>query len=114
GALGDAGVGGRSQFRPRQIGLEELVGDDEPAAVLAVEQMMPTGKPEIRHAIAPRRDVGRHLYHSPVIAMEPTMRSQRARLERSAIAACALLLLATCSASAQPYPSKSIHIVVPF
>src|SRR5262249_62382010 len=49
-AFDHAGLGRRCQFRPRQIGLEELVGDDEPTALMAVEQVMPAGEPEVLHA----------------------------------------------------------------
>src|SRR5262249_20226607 len=49
-ALDHAGLGRRRKLWPRQIGLEELVGRDEPAAAVAVEQMMPAREPEILHA----------------------------------------------------------------
>ena len=49
-ALGGAGFLRRSELRPCQIGLEELVAHKEPTAVVAVEQVMPAGKPEIPHA----------------------------------------------------------------
>jgi hypothetical protein len=49
-ALCDAGVRRRRQLRPREIGLEELVGNDEAASGVTVEQVMPAGKPEITHA----------------------------------------------------------------
>ena len=52
-ALDHTRLRGRLELRPRQIGLEELVGHDEPAAVVAVEQMMAAGEPEILHAITP-------------------------------------------------------------
>ena len=65
-----ASAGGRA--RPRQIGLEELVGDNKPATVVAVEQMMPAGEPEILHAITPRPASPGHLYHSVTIVMETT------------------------------------------
>ena len=48
-ALDRAGLRRRHQLRPRQIDLEEFVGDDEPAAVVAVEQMMAAGEPEVVH-----------------------------------------------------------------
>src|SRR5204863_8120696 len=37
------------ELRPRQIRLEELVGRDEAAAGVAVEQVMAAGEPEIPH-----------------------------------------------------------------
>src|SRR6202047_1416841 len=49
GALGNARVGGRRELRPREIGLEELIRDDEPAALIAVEQVVPAGEPEVFH-----------------------------------------------------------------
>ena len=49
-ALDHARVGRRAQFRPRQIGFEKLVSNEQPAALVAIEQMMPAGEPEIRHA----------------------------------------------------------------
>ena len=55
GSLRHAGIGGRRQLRSRQIGLEELVADDESAAFLAVEQMMPAGQPEILMRSTSRR-----------------------------------------------------------
>ena len=48
-ALHVAGVFRRHQLGPREIGLQELVGNLEPAAVIAVEQMMAAGDPEILH-----------------------------------------------------------------
>ena len=45
--LGVAGFGRRSQFRPRQIGLEEIVGHHQTATVVAVEQMVSAGQPEV-------------------------------------------------------------------
>src|SRR5262249_16414471 len=50
-ALGDARIRRRRKLRPREISLEELIGNKEPAAVATVEQMMPAGEPEIGHAI---------------------------------------------------------------
>ena len=51
-ALDHAGLRRRLQLGPRQIGLEELVGHAEPAAVVAVEQMVAAGQPEIPHGQA--------------------------------------------------------------
>ena len=51
-ALDRAGFRRRDQFRPRQIDLEEIVGDDQPAAVVAVEQMMAAGEPEVAHLLS--------------------------------------------------------------
>src|ERR1700741_2224021 len=42
-----ARLGGRSELRPRQIGLEKFVCDDQRAVCIAVEQMMAAGTPEI-------------------------------------------------------------------
>jgi hypothetical protein len=44
-----ARLGRRCKFGTRQIGLEKLVGHHEPAARVAVEQVMPAGRPEIPH-----------------------------------------------------------------
>src|SRR5205807_206306 len=52
-ALDHAGFGRRYELRPREVSLEELVGDDEPATVVAVEQMVSAGEPKILHAITP-------------------------------------------------------------
>src|SRR5215475_7415281 len=68
-ALGDGRIRRRRKLRPREISLEELIGNKEPPAVVAVEQMMPAGEPEIRHAITPRRGIARPLYHSIAIVM---------------------------------------------
>src|SRR5262249_12962914 len=68
-ALDDARVRRRRKLRPREISLEELIGNEESPAVVAVEQMMPAGEPDIRHAITPRRGVARPLYHSIAIVM---------------------------------------------
>ena len=48
-ALDRAGFRRRDQLRPRQIHLEEIVGHHQPAALVAVEQMMAAGNPEIVH-----------------------------------------------------------------
>jgi len=50
-ALGDACIRRRCKLGPREIGLEELIRNQEAAAVIAVEQVMPAGAPEIGHAI---------------------------------------------------------------
>ena len=49
-ALGNAGVCGRRKLRSREIGFEQFVGDEQRAAGIAVEQMMPAGEPEILHS----------------------------------------------------------------
>jgi tripartite-type tricarboxylate transporter receptor subunit TctC len=46
--------------------------------------------------------------------MDPTMHSRRISLAGSAAMTFALLSFASAAASAQPYPHKPIHIVVPF
>src|SRR5438876_630241 len=46
-ALGDAGLGRRGELRPGQIDLEEFVGRYEPAARVAIEQVVAAGEPEI-------------------------------------------------------------------
>src|SRR6516225_8088133 len=51
GALGDTCSLRRCKFGPREISLEELICDQEAAAVIAVEQVMPAREPEIGHAI---------------------------------------------------------------
>ncbi len=48
-ALDRASLGRRNELRPRQIGFEKLVGDQQPAAVVAVEQMVAAGDPEVVH-----------------------------------------------------------------
>ncbi len=46
-ALGGAGVRRRRDLGPRQIGLQEFIGDEQPAARIAIEQMMAAGQPEV-------------------------------------------------------------------
>src|SRR5260370_12202578 len=41
----------RRQLGPRQIDFQELVGHGEPAALVAIEQMMPAGEPEVFHGL---------------------------------------------------------------
>src|SRR5262245_51035415 len=120
-ALGDARIRRRRKLRPREISLEELIGNKEPAAVVTVEQMMPAGEPEIRHAITPRRGIARPLYQhcdcdGVTMSATRTRREQRpkTRLARAAILAVSLAFVSCTGASAQPYPGKPIHIVVPF
>src|SRR6185312_9698032 len=48
-ALDRAGIRRRNELGPRQIDLEEIAGDDETAALVAVEEMMTAGEPEIVH-----------------------------------------------------------------
>ena len=45
--LGGAGFGRRRKLRPRQIDLEEFVGRNEPAARVAIEQVVAAGEPEV-------------------------------------------------------------------
>src|SRR5690606_1860702 len=63
-SFNDTGFGRRRQLRPREIDLQELVGNHEPAALADVEQMMTAGKPEILH--------GRR---SPAMPMRSTLSS---------------------------------------
>ena len=56
-ALDHAGVVGRGELRPRQIGLQELVGDDKPAALVAVEQVVSAGEPEVVHYLLALREL---------------------------------------------------------
>src|ERR1043166_4516154 len=78
-ALDRAGVGRRRQLGPRQIGLEELVADDEPAAGVAVEQMMPAGEPEIVHGVSLRASVTRSSLSSAAGSSSSTSRNENAR-----------------------------------
>ena len=52
GAFDRARLQRRRQLGPRQIDLEEIVGHDKTAALVAVEQMMAAGEPEILHFLA--------------------------------------------------------------
>src|SRR4030088_806580 len=82
--------------------------------------MVSAGEPEILHAITPRRGIARPLYHSTQIEMGLTMTQTRRDPWRAAHAGRATFLalglaFGLCTvASAQSYPSKPIHIVVPF
>src|SRR5262245_1488249 len=51
GTLGHTCTLRRCKLGPREIGLEELIRNQEAAAVIAVEQVMAAGEPEIGHAI---------------------------------------------------------------
>ena len=53
GAFDRAGLRRRREFGPRQIDFEEFVGDQQPAAVVMVEQVMSAGQPEIPHFRSP-------------------------------------------------------------
>src|SRR5208282_282035 len=55
--LGAAGFWRRAQLGSGKIGLEEFVGDQEPAVSVAVGQMMAARKPKIPHASSPRTKV---------------------------------------------------------
>src|SRR5215218_9257382 len=48
-ALCSAGFRRRREFRPRQIYLQKLICDQQPAAVVAIEQVVTAGEPEISH-----------------------------------------------------------------
>ncbi len=48
-ALDHAGLRRRDQFGPRQIDFEKVVGHQQAAALVAVEQMMAAGNPEVGH-----------------------------------------------------------------
>ena len=52
-AFDRAGLRRRREFRPREIDLQEFVGDQQPAAFVMVEQMMAAGEPEILHFRSP-------------------------------------------------------------
>src|SRR5215471_16072002 len=70
----------------------------------------------------PRRHIAGSLYHSTAIVMGETMSTTRSRRElrqttrlaRAATLAIGLAFAWCTGASAQPYPSRPIHIVVPF
>ena len=53
GALGGTSLGRRHQLRPRQIGLQELVRDEEPAVATAIREGMAAREPEIPHSRGP-------------------------------------------------------------
>src|SRR5271165_4465350 len=53
GALNDAGIFGRNNFRTGQVEFQKLVRDDETASRAAIQQMMPAGDPEIFHRRGP-------------------------------------------------------------
>src|ERR1035437_10909331 len=48
-ALDRASLRRRNQLRPRQIDLEELIGHQQSTALIAIEQMMAAGDPEVVH-----------------------------------------------------------------
>ena len=52
-ALDRAGFRRRRKLGPRQIDLEEFVGDEQPAALVAVEQVVAAGEPEVLHLRSP-------------------------------------------------------------
>src|SRR3546814_10414366 len=72
-----AGVLGRQELRPRQIGLQERIGDQQPTAFVAVEQMVARGDPEIPHA---RR--------SPARAAKSIVRSEERRVGKACVSTC--------------------------
>ncbi len=53
-ALDGAGFGRRIELGPRQIGFQEFVRDEQPAAGVAIRQMMAAGEPKILHSRSPR------------------------------------------------------------
>src|SRR6185437_13172899 len=78
-ALDRAGLGRRDQLWPRQIDLEEIVGDLEPAAVVAVEQMVAAGEPEVVH-LRSRSAIPIRSTVSPGCSSSPsTSRNEKAR-----------------------------------
>src|SRR5438132_1792379 len=79
GTLDRAGLGRRRQFGPRQINLEKLIGDDEPAARLPVEQMMAAGEPEILHGASLRASVSKSSSSFAAGSSSSTSRNENAR-----------------------------------
>jgi hypothetical protein len=53
-AFGRTCLGRRRNLRPRQIGLEELVSNGEPAVGVAIEQMVPGSEPEVARLLQRR------------------------------------------------------------
>ena len=51
-ALDHTSLGRRRELATRQIRLEEIVGHDQPATAIAVEEMMPAREPEVLHGAA--------------------------------------------------------------
>jgi hypothetical protein len=49
--LDDARFGRRREFRSREIDFQELVGDDKPAALADIEEVMTAGEPEVLHLL---------------------------------------------------------------
>ena len=70
---------GGGQLRPRQIGLQEFVGDDQPAALVAVEQMVPAGQPEVVHHLLSFASFARSTV-SPGSSSPSTSRNENARI----------------------------------
>ena len=63
-ALGGAGIFRRLQFRPGEIGSQQIVGDQQPALWIAIGQVVAAGEPEIGH----RRAGGGHSSNGPAVA----------------------------------------------
>src|SRR5262249_62118317 len=74
-AFACTGVGRDSKLGPRQVRLQELVREKQPAAVGAVEQMMSAGEPEILH--------GRLLSENGLAVTRETTRSRASPLPLS-------------------------------
>ena len=71
GAFDDAGLGRWRELRPRQIDLHEFVGHAQPAVLIAIEQVMTAGQPEIFHGAltaADPRSPDRAMTASPALA----------------------------------------------
>src|SRR6185437_712469 len=78
-ALGFTSLRGRQQFGPRQIQLEELIRDVQPAILVAVKQMVATGYPEIFH-LCFRPAIAIRLTWSSACSSSPsTSRKEKAR-----------------------------------
>ena len=77
--------GGGVKLGPRQIHLQELVGEQEPAALVAVEQMMPAGEPEIPHRLllAQRDQIDRPRPAPPRLRPRGTRRRASASARRA-------------------------------
>ena len=126
--------------RPRQIGLQEIVGHDQPAAAIAVEQMVPAREPEVLHGAAQapcgrrnplgfipvrsarkgedRGDAVSHAANHSTAARIFAEGRMASFVYRRGLIALMLMVGMTVgmdrAAQAQTYPAKPIHIVVPF
>ena len=79
-ALDGAGFWRREQFGPRQIGLEEIVGNHEAAALVAVEQVMAAREPEVAHLRSGFVSEMRSTRSGAALASSPsTLKKEKAR-----------------------------------